>query len=147
MNIFVGNLSFEATENDLKSVFAGFGGVVSAMIVKEKAGVKSRGFGFVQLLPDEQALAAIAALDGKEFMGRRLNVSPADTKPQGSREGKVRKKTRPGIVGYKQGRRSRSFMKQCAASGRRAMPEQIPEEHSARLGEKNKRGAILKKDT
>jgi RNA recognition motif-containing protein len=120
MNIFVGNLSFKATENDLKSVFAGFGDVTSAIIVKEKAGVKSRGFGFVQLPDERQALAAIAALDGKEFMSRRLNVSPADTKPQGSREAQTRKKAKPGFPGYKQGRRSRSFMKQRAASGRRS---------------------------
>src|SRR3989338_119472 len=84
MNIFVGNLSFEATQDDVKKLFEGFGNVTSVVIVmsKEKKAPKSRGFSFVQM-PDEQpALAAIAALNGKEFMGRILNVDPARPKGQ-----------------------------------------------------------------
>jgi len=82
MKIFVGNLSFAATEADVNRLFADFGSVASVKIVMEKKGKKSRGFGFTEMLDDEQAQAAIAALDGAEFMGRPLNVSPARPKPE-----------------------------------------------------------------
>jgi RNA recognition motif-containing protein len=84
MNIFVGNLSFDSTGADVKKLFEGFGNVASAVIVmeKEKKAPKSRGFGFVQMSDEQQALAAIAALNGKEFMGRILNVNPARPKGQ-----------------------------------------------------------------
>lgn len=77
MNIFVGNLLFEVNEDDLRKLFVGFGAVVSVSIVMEKKGKKSRGFGFVEMPGDQEAKQAIAALDGKEFMGRVLNVSLA----------------------------------------------------------------------
>jgi len=82
MNIFVGNLSFDSTETDVRNLFEGFGNVASAVIVmsKEKKTPKSRGFGFVEMSDEAQALAAIAALNDKEFMGRLLNVSPARPK-------------------------------------------------------------------
>jgi len=85
MDIFVGNLSFEATEGDVKKLFEGFGNVASAVIVmrKEKKAPKSRGFGFVRMPDEQQALAAIAALGGKEFMGRALDVNPARPNPKG----------------------------------------------------------------
>ena len=119
MNIFIGNLSFEATEADVYKIFIKFGAVTSFAIVKEKKGVKSRGFGFIEIPDEEQAKAAIAALDGKEFMGRALNVVCATSKagPPGSR-----KKQHPKSEGYKSGRRTRSFM-------RRATVEST--EHSA----------------
>src|SRR3989338_2022028 len=84
MNIFVGNLLFEATQGDVKKLFEGFGNVASVVIAmsKEKKMPKSRGFGFVQMPDEQQALAAIAALNGKEFMGRLLNVNPARPKGQ-----------------------------------------------------------------
>jgi hypothetical protein len=84
MNIFVGNLLFAATEGDVKKLFEGFGNVASVAIVmrKEKKTPKSRGFGFVQMPDEQQALAAIGALNGKEFMGRVLNVNPARPKGQ-----------------------------------------------------------------
>jgi len=84
MNIFVGNLLFDATEGDVKKLFEGYGFVASVVIVmsKEKKAPKSRGFGFVQMPDGKQALAAIAAINGKEFMGRVLNVSPARPKGQ-----------------------------------------------------------------
>ena len=82
MNIFVGNLSFDADEGDVLKLFEGFGKVASVAIVtrREKRGPKSRGFGFVQMPDEQQALAAIAALNGKEFMWRVLDVSPARSK-------------------------------------------------------------------
>jgi len=78
----VGNLSFDSTVADVKKLFEGFGNVASAMIVmeKQKKASKSRGFGFVQMPDEQQALAAIAALNSKEFMGRLLNVNPARPK-------------------------------------------------------------------
>ena len=80
MNIFVGNLSFLATENDVKGVFEAFGAVASVKI-KKKSGKNSRGFGFVTMPDDLQAQAAIAALQDKEFMGRPLKVSAERPKP------------------------------------------------------------------
>ena len=69
MNIFVGNLPFSATENDVKGVFEAFG-AVSSVSIKKKSGKNSRGFGFVSMPDDQQAQAAIAGLQNKEFMGR-----------------------------------------------------------------------------
>jgi hypothetical protein len=84
MNIFVGNLLFESTEGDVKKLFEGYGFVTSVVIVmrKEKKVPKSRGFGFVEMPDEQQALAAVAALNGKEFMGRILNVEPARPKTE-----------------------------------------------------------------
>jgi RNA recognition motif-containing protein len=84
MNIFVGNLSFSATENDVKNIFETFGTVTSVKI-KKKSGQNSRGFGFVSMPDDLQAQAAIAGLQDKEFMGRPLNISverPKAVKPK-----------------------------------------------------------------
>jgi len=75
MKIFVGNMSFDAKEEDIRKLFEGFGSVVSVVIVKEKNGIKSRGFGFVEMADQKQGEAAIVALNTKEFMGRPLNVS------------------------------------------------------------------------
>ncbi|MBL7081815.1 MAG: hypothetical protein ISS44_04560 [Candidatus Omnitrophica bacterium] len=97
MNIFVGNLLFEATKADVKKLFEGFGNVDSVVIAmeKEKKAPKSRGFGFVQMPDQQQALAAIAALNGKEFMGRVLNVNPARPKTEAHRRSGLRKKMQP----------------------------------------------------
>ncbi len=82
MKMFVGNLSFDATEADLKTLFEGFGAVSSVVIVMEKKEAKSRGFGFVEMPDDQQAEAAIAALNTKDFRGRPLNVSQARVKTE-----------------------------------------------------------------
>jgi RNA recognition motif-containing protein len=84
MNIFVGNLSFLATENDVKGIFEAFG-AVSFVSIKKKSGKNSRGFGFVSMPDNLQAQAAIAGLQNKEFMGRPLSVSverPKAVKPK-----------------------------------------------------------------
>lgn len=96
MIIFVGNLSFDAVEADVQKLFEGFGNVASVVIVmrKEKNGPKSRGFGFVEMPDEQQALAAIAAFNGKEFMGRVLNVDPARSKT-GAQAGSEVKERRP----------------------------------------------------
>jgi RNA recognition motif-containing protein len=120
MDIFVGNLLFESTEADVKKLFEGFGNVASVVIVmsKEKKAPKSRGFGFVQMPDEQQALAAIAALNGKEFMGRLLNVDPKRPKAEVQRDNELkdeRKKTlfspvfnKPGT--YRGGRRTRTYI-------------------------------------
>jgi len=77
MNIFVGNLSFGAKEADVYKAFAAFGTVAIVAIVMEKKGKKSRGFGFVEMPNEQEALSAIAALHGKELLGRPINVMPA----------------------------------------------------------------------
>ena len=81
----MGNLLFEATGADVRKLFEGFGNVASVAIAMSKEGKspKSRGFGFVQMPDERQALAAIAALNGKEFMGRVINVDPARPNPRG----------------------------------------------------------------
>jgi RNA recognition motif-containing protein len=81
MQIFVGNLSFATTEDDLKKLFSEFGGVVSVTILKNKDGKKSRGFGFVEMADERAAYAAIAGLNAKDFMERPLNVMVAKPKP------------------------------------------------------------------
>ena len=99
MNIFVGNLSFDATEADVKKLFEGFGNVTSVVIVmrKEKKVPKSRGFGFVQMPDEQQALAAMVALNGKEFMGRVLNINPTRPKTEAERKNELKKKMQPEV--------------------------------------------------
>jgi len=84
MDIFVGNLSFDSTEADIKTLFEKFGGVSSVVIMMRegKKERKSRGFGFVQMPDDTQAQAAIAALNTTEFMGRALTVEIARPKKE-----------------------------------------------------------------
>ena len=84
MNIFVGNLSFLATEEDVKKIFEAFG-IVASVSIKKKSGQNSRGFGFVSMPDELQAQAAITGLQNKEFMGRPLSVSaqrPKAVKPK-----------------------------------------------------------------
>ena len=78
--LFVGNISWDASDEDLKQMFAAHGEVTSARIVTDKMTGKSRGFGFVEMATDEQAQAAIAALDGADLAGRPIAVSIARPK-------------------------------------------------------------------
>ncbi len=85
MKIYVGNLSYGMTENNLKDLFAEFGEVVSAKIIIDKFTNKSKGFGFVEMGSKEEANAAINALNGKDFSGRTLHVNEArerEARPQ-----------------------------------------------------------------
>jgi RNA recognition motif-containing protein len=77
MNIFVGNLPWTATEDDLQREFAAHGQVESATIIKDRVTNKSRGFGFVIMNNEAEAKAAIQALNGKDFGGRPLTVNEA----------------------------------------------------------------------
>lgn len=77
MNIYVGNLSFDTTEQDLRQAFEAFGQVTSANIISDKSTGQSKGFGFVEMAAKEQAQAAIAGMNGKEIKGRAVNVNEA----------------------------------------------------------------------
>lgn len=84
MNIYVGNLSRQASGDDLREAFEEFGNVESAHVVKDKFTGESRGFGFVEMPSNDEARAAIDSMNGKEFMGRPLNVNEA--RPRKDRE-------------------------------------------------------------
>lgn len=75
LKIYVGNLPFETTDEDLAQEFSAFGEVASANVVIDRVNGRSRGFGFVEMPTDSEAEAAIAALNGKELMGRPLTVN------------------------------------------------------------------------
>jgi len=83
MNIYVGNLSYQATEEDLRQAFSEFGEVKSSSIVKDKFSGESRGFAFVEMTDAGQATAAMAALNGKDLRGRALRVNEARPKTEG----------------------------------------------------------------
>jgi RNA recognition motif-containing protein len=77
MNIYVGNLPYKATEGELMDLFAAFGQVASVALIKDKETGQPRGFGFVEMPNDEEAQKAIQALNGKDYMARKLAVNPA----------------------------------------------------------------------
>lgn len=83
MNIYVGNLSFRTDDQELNEVFSEFGDVASAKVIIDRETDRSRGFGFVEMDNDDEAKAAIAALDGAEVSGRNLRVNEA--KPRENR--------------------------------------------------------------
>ncbi|HPH96233.1 MAG TPA: RNA-binding protein [Anaerolineaceae bacterium] len=85
MNIYVGNISFKADEEGLRQTFGAFGQVASVAIIKDQATQRSRGFGFVEMPNDAEGQAAIAGLNGKEWLGRPLVVNEA--RPRAPREG------------------------------------------------------------
>jgi RNA recognition motif-containing protein len=77
VNIYVGNLAHEATDSEVQKAFEAFGKVTSVNIIKDKFSGQSRGFGFVEMASKDEGEAAIAGLNGKDFMGRALNVNEA----------------------------------------------------------------------
>jgi RNA recognition motif-containing protein len=77
MSIYVGNLSYEVTEEDLNSVFAEYGAVKRVQLPTDRETGRPRGFGFVEMSADTEEEAAISALDGAEWMGRALKVNKA----------------------------------------------------------------------
>jgi cold-inducible RNA-binding protein len=84
--LFVGNLSFEVTENDLQDCFAAHGAVTEVNLMLDRSTGRSRGFAFVTMATDEAAQAAIAALNGKDLKGRALTVNvarPREERPGG----------------------------------------------------------------
>ena len=91
-NLFVGNMSFQTTESDLRALFEPFGQVTRAHIAMDRETGRSRGFAFVEMPNDAEAAKAIAGLDGKDVGGRNLKVNEARPKgessgPRGPRSG------------------------------------------------------------
>lgn len=87
MNLYIGNLSPQATEADVQQAFAAFGHVTSATIIKDKLSGVSRGFGFVEMPVQAEAEAALAGLAGNMLLGQSLVVNEARTRGQNPRAG------------------------------------------------------------
>ncbi|OPY62944.1 MAG: RNA recognition motif [Syntrophorhabdaceae bacterium PtaU1.Bin034] len=87
MNIYVGNLAYSVTDEDLKNAFEGFGQVASASVIRDQYSKQSKGFGFVEMPDTSEARAAIAALHGKELNGRTLTVNEARPRADKGRGG------------------------------------------------------------
>ena len=103
MNIYVGNLSWSMTDDDLSNLFSQYGTVSSAKILKEKNTGRSKGFGFVEMEDDEAAKTAIATLNESEVQGRKLIVNESQPRPEGGGGGGYKKS---GGGGYGGGGRS-----------------------------------------
>ncbi len=87
MNIYVGNLSWSMSDDDLSNLFTQFGSVSSAKILKDKVSGRSKGFGFVEMENDSDNQKAVDQLNGKELDGRAINVSLARPKEDKPRDG------------------------------------------------------------
>lgn len=77
MNIYVGNLNYRSSEEDLRTLFSQYGEVVSAKIIKDRETGRSKGFGFIEMTNDDEGEAAIKGLDQFEHQGRNLRVNEA----------------------------------------------------------------------
>jgi len=77
MKLYVGNLSYEVTDADLRDAFSAHGQVTSAEVVKDKYSGQSKGFGFVEMPSQQEANAAMQALNGNDLKGRSINVNEA----------------------------------------------------------------------
>ena len=88
MNIYVGNLSYEVTEEELQQAFEAFGQVESIKIVKDMYTGRSRGFGFVEMPSKAEGESAISNLNGTALKGRTLKVSEARSRNEGRRRGR-----------------------------------------------------------
>ena len=77
MNIYIGNMSFDTTEDQLRQAFEGFGEVSTVNVIKDKYSGDPRGFAFVEMSSKEEAMAAISGLNGQDLNGRALNVNEA----------------------------------------------------------------------
>jgi len=102
MRLYVGNISFKVSEDDVKELFSQAGEVVSVKLIKDVATGRMRGFGFVEMASNEDAQKAISMLNGKTFMERNIVVNEA--KPQERRERGGRSRERSGF-GTRGGRR------------------------------------------
>ena len=94
MTIYIGNLSYRATEEDLTAVFAEYGTVKRVVLPTDRETGRMRGFAFVEMVEDAQEDAAIAELDGAEWMGRPLRVNKAKPKEEGNRGADIKRNDR-----------------------------------------------------
>ena len=104
MNIYVGNLSWSMTDEDLNSLFSQYGSVTTAKILKDKMNGRNKGFGFVEMEDDEAAKTAIANLNETDVQGRKLIVNESQPRPEG--EGGYKKRSTGGFGGGGGGRSS-----------------------------------------
>ncbi len=90
MNIYVGNMSYDTTEDQLRQAFESYGEVLSVNIITDRDSGRPKGFGFVEMASKDEATAAIEGLNGKEMGGRTLNVNEARPRPndRGDRGGR-----------------------------------------------------------
>jgi RNA recognition motif-containing protein len=88
MNIYVGNLSYQVSEEDLKQAFEGYGQVASVNIIKDRYSGESRGFAFVEMPDKAEADSAINGLNGKELKGRDIKVDEARPRSEAHRGGR-----------------------------------------------------------
>lgn len=77
MKIYIGNIPYSTTEDDLQNAFGSYGEVTSAIIIKDKMSGRSKGFGFVEMSDDNAAKSAISGLDGSDMGGRAMSVKEA----------------------------------------------------------------------
>lgn len=87
MNIYIGNLSFDATEDQIRQAFESYGEVTSVNVIKDRESGRPRGFAFVEMASDEEASSAITGLNGQELNGRALNVNEARQRSEGGGRG------------------------------------------------------------
>ena len=83
IKLYIGGLAYSVTEQELEAAFAAYGTVASATVIKDRNSGQSKGFGFVEMSTDDEAKAAMAALNGKEISGRSISVNEA--RPQEDR--------------------------------------------------------------
>ncbi|MBN2271054.1 MAG: RNA-binding protein, partial [Sedimentisphaerales bacterium] len=84
MNIYVGNLSPQTTDDDLRQAFEAFGQVAAASVIKDKYSGESRGFGFVEMPSKDEAQSAIDEMNGKDLLGSPVSVNEARPRPERS---------------------------------------------------------------
>lgn len=87
MNIYIGNMSFDTTEDQLRQAFEGFGEVSTVSIITDKYSGEPRGFAFVEMPAKDEAIAAISGLNEQELNGRALNVNEAKPRAQSGGRG------------------------------------------------------------
>lgn len=83
MNIYIGNLDYKVSEAQLQELFSNYGTVASAKIINDKFSGKSKGFGFVEMPNDDEARAAMSALNGQEFNNRAMTATEARPRTEG----------------------------------------------------------------
>ena len=97
--LYVGNLTYEVTDNELSKLFEPHGTVESAQVIMDRDTGRSKGFGFVEMKTDQEAQAAIAALNGQDSGGRSLTVNEARPRTEGGRGGSGGRGGQPGRYG------------------------------------------------
>jgi cold-inducible RNA-binding protein len=91
MNLYIGNLPYRVSEEQLKQAFEQYGAVTSCTIIKDKMTGQSKGFGFLEMPESAEAEAAITGWNGRDLMGRRLNVNEARPRPEAGSHGGFRR--------------------------------------------------------